>query len=264
MATFHHAPTGHATHARVHHRRTWRRHAAWCLGTCLLSALMLAAGSLVRANTATLSVVVPKPYITSLTPSTIRAEGTAVIAVSGTGFTSAVYTIEHVTMNGIPAASFTVEGPDSLSFVTPLLSPGSYDVVVTTSTGVASQPTASGDNTLNVVPNAASPSQVPSPTASALASPVPLQPTPTPSPSPSATLRPTPLHHPHRTTPHPPAGHRTPSSGVGAITQAVTHFVQHHVIIVSSLVIVILLLLIVLLLAKRRRRKPDLESRLKL
>src|SRR5579884_2297922 len=137
MATVHHAPTGHATLARVHHRRTWRWHAAWCLGTCLLSALMLTAGSPVHANTATLSVVVPKPYITSLTPDTIRADGTAVIAVSGTGFTSAVYTIEHVTMNGIQAASFTVEGPDSLSFVTPLLSPGSYNVVVTTSTGVA-------------------------------------------------------------------------------------------------------------------------------
>ncbi len=260
MATFHHAPTGHATLARVHQRRTWRWHAAWCLGTCLLSALMLAARSPVHANTATLSVVVPKPYITSLTPNTIRAEGTAVIAVSGTGFTSAVYTIEHVTMNGIPAASFTVGGPDSLSFVTPLLPPGSYNVIVMTSTGLASQPTAPGDNILSVVPGAASAS--PSPSASA--SPVPLQPTPSSSPVPSPTVRPPPVHHPHRTTLHPPARHRTPSSGVGAVVQTVTHFVQHHVIVASSGVIVLLLLVVALLLAKRRKRKPDLESRLKL
>lgn len=253
-----HAPTGHASFASILRRRTWQQFAAWCLGTGLLSAVLLAAGSPVRANTATLSVVVPRPYVTGLTPNTIRADGTAVVAVSGTGFTSDVYTIEHVTMDGIPAASFTVEGPDSLFFVTPLLAPASYDVVLTTSTGLVSQPVAPGDNVLSVVAGAASPTPSPS------ASPALLQATPSASPSPSPTATPTPVSHPHRTTPHVPARRRTPSSGVGAVITSVTYFVQHHVVIVSSIVIVLLLLLVALLLAKRRKKKPDLESRIKL
>lgn len=183
-----HTPAGRTSFASgVPRHEVWLRRVAWCLGTGLLSVVMLAAGSPVRANTATLSVIVPKPYITSLTPSTIRAEGTAVVTVSGTGFTSAVYTVEHVTLNGIPAASFTVEGPNSLTFVTPLLAPGSYDVVLTTSTGLVSEPTAGGDNVLSVTPSTAPPS--PSPSSSA--SPVLLQATPSPSLSPSTSPSPT-------------------------------------------------------------------------
>lgn len=221
---------------------------------------MLAAGSLVRANTATLSVIVPKPYIASLTPSTIRADGTAVVAVDGSGFTSSVYTIQDVTLDSIPAASFTVESPNSLSFVTPLLAPGQYDVVLTTSTGLVSQPTQPGDNVLSVA--------APAPTPSPSASPALLQATPSPPPGPSPTASPTPAGHHHRTISPSPKARATPSSGIGAIahtvTTAVTHFIQHHVIVISSLLIVLLLLLIALLLAKRRKRKPDLESRLKL
>lgn len=261
-----HTPAGRTSFASgVPRYEVWLRRVAWCLGTGLLSVMMLAAGSLVRANTATLSVIVPKPYITSLTPSTIRAEGTAVVAVSGTGFTSSVYTIEQVTLDGIPAASFTVEGPDSLTFVTPRLTAGQYDVVLTTSTGLVSEPTAAGNNVLSVTPGTAPPSPSPSPSAS----PVLLQATPTPSlspsPNPPPTASPRPAGHHHRTIPQHQKPPRKPSSGVGAVVQTVTHFIQHHVVVVSSSVIVVLLLLLTaLLLVKRRKRKPDLESRLKL
>ena len=255
---YHHTPAGRTSFARSLRRRVWQRRVAWCLGTGLLSVVMLAAGSLVRANTATFSVIVPKPYITSLTPSTIRADGTAIVAVDGSGFTSAVYTIQHVTLDSIPAASFTVEGPDSLSFVTPLLAPGQYNVVLTTSTGLVSQPTQPGDNVLSVAAPA------PTPTPSPLASPAFLQASPSPSPGPSPTATPRPTGHHHRTIPPSPNPRAKPSSGVGAVMQVVTRFVQHHVIVISSLIIVLLLLLTALLLAKRRKRKPDLESRLKL
>ena len=215
----------------------------------------------VAAATATLSIVVPKPYITGLTPSTIQAYGTAVITVSGGGFSSGDYTIQAVTIGRSPAASFTVDSPDMLTVVTPLLASGTYDIVATTSTGLVSQAAAPGDNTLTVL--AASPTPAPSPSATPLASA-----SPSLSPGPSATVSPQPSPTAKRSPSRAPIHHRTPSGGIGAIvhtvTTFITHFVQHHVIIASSLVIVILLLLIVLLLAKRRKRKPDLESRLKL
>ena len=75
----------------------------------------------VAAATATLGIVVPKPYITGLTPSTIQAYGTAVITVSGGGFSSEDYTIQAVTIGRSPAASFTVDSPDMLTVVPPLL-----------------------------------------------------------------------------------------------------------------------------------------------
>lgn len=258
MAMYCHTPASRTSFARVPRHGVWQRRVAWCLGTCLLSVVMLAAGSLVRANTATLSVIVPRPYVANLTPSTIRPDGMAVIAVSGSGFTSAVYTIEHVTLDNIPAASFTVQGPDSLSFVTSPLAAGQYDVVLTTSTGLVSQPAQPGDNVLSVV--ALAPTSSPSP----LASPALLQASPSPSPEPSPTATPRPTGHPHRTITPSPKPRAKPSSGFGSVMQVVTRFIQHHMIVVSSLIIVLLLLLITLLLVKRRKRKPDLESRLKL
>ncbi|MGC8462023.1 MAG: IPT/TIG domain-containing protein, partial [Candidatus Dormibacteria bacterium] len=105
----------------------------------------------VTAATGTLSIVVPKPYITGLTPSTIQAYGTAVITVSGGGFSSGDYTIQEVMIGSNPAASFTVDNPDMLTVVTPLLASGTYDIVATTSTGLVSLPAAPGDNTLMVL-----------------------------------------------------------------------------------------------------------------
>ena len=215
----------------------------------------------VTATTATLSIVVPKPYITGLTPSTIQAYGTAVITVSGGGFSSGDYTIQAVTIGRSPAASFTVDSPDTLTVVTPLLASGTYDIVATTSTGLVSQPASPGDNVLTVLAASPTPTSSPSTTPVASAS-------SSPAVSPAATVSPQPSPTAQRTPFSPLKHHRTPSGGIGAIvhtvTTFITHFVQHHVIIASSLVIVILLLLLVLLLAKRRKRKPDLESRLRL
>ena len=239
-----------------------KRHARWILVATLLVGVAVSHGiRTVTAATATLSIVIPKPYITALTPSTILADGTAVITVSGGGFSSADYTIQQVEIGRSPAASFSVDSPDMLTVVTPRLAPGTCDIVATTSTGLVSQPGAPGDNTLTVLA-ASSPTPAPSPSATPLASA-----SLSPSLSPAATVSPQPS--PVQRTPSPvPTHHRAPSGGIGAIvhtvTTFVTHFVQHHVIIVSSLLIVVLLLLLVLILAKRRKRKPDLESRLKL
>lgn len=265
MAIAHHTPTSHAPFASLLRTRSWQRCAAWWLGTGLLSVVLLTAGSPVRANTATLSVIVPKPYISGITPSTVRPYGTAVITVYGSGFTSAVYTIQHVLLNGSPAASFTVESADALTLVTPLLAPGTYSVVLTTSTGLASQPAQPGENVLTVVSASASPT--PSPTLT----PVPaLQGSPSPPPSPSASPNASPTPVPHASHHHPGSSHGSrhvikPSGGLSAVATVVTRFIQHHIIIsISSLVIVILVLLIALLLSKRRKRKADLESRLRL
>ena len=62
------------------------RHARWIPVATLLMGVAVSHGiRTVSATTATLSIVVPKPYITALTPSTILAWGSPVLTVSGGG-----------------------------------------------------------------------------------------------------------------------------------------------------------------------------------
>ena len=232
--------------------------------------LSLGPWSVVRAGSTNLTVVSPRPYITGITPTTIPSGSMAAITVSGAAFTSTVYTVESVTFNGHPARAFYVISPDSLSVMTPSLAPGTYLVVVTTSTGVQSEPVQPGDDLFTVRtalaasrPPSLSPSASPappSPTPSVSPSASPVAPSPTPPVSPPVSPRPSP---PPR---HPAGPHRQHGSGgISAIVTAVANFVGHHVVlVVSSGVIVLLLLLLLALLLMKRRKKDDRPPRTRL
>ena len=231
-------------------------------GAVILAALgmLLSLGpwSVVRAGSTTLTVVSPRPYITGITPNTIPSGSVASITVSGAAFTSNVYTVESVTFIGRPARAFYVISPDSLSVMTPSLAPGTYSVVVTTSTGVQSEPVQSSDDRFTV--RAAAPTASPSPSAS------PSAPSPTPSVSPSASPvppSPAPSVSPRPSAPPPrprPGGphHSHGGGGIGAIFVALVNFVgRHAVLVVSSGVIGLLLLILLALLLVKRRTKDD-------
>ncbi|MDA8317926.1 MAG: IPT/TIG domain-containing protein [Actinomycetota bacterium] len=218
--------------------------------------LALGPGSVVRAESTTLTVVSPRPYLTGITPNTIPYGSMASITVSGAAFTSNVYTVESVTFNGRVARAFSVISPDSVSVITPPLAPGTYSVVVTTSTGVQSEPVQPGDDLFTVRAAAPTPSpspstspSAPSPSPSVAPSASPAPPTPTPSvaplPSPPPPRRPGEPHHPHGV------------GGISGVITAVTNFVGHHIVLVVSSGVVVLLLLLLLALLLMRRRKKD-------
>lgn len=252
-------------------------------GTLLVLALgailTLGPWSLVRADSSTLTINGSHPYITALTPNSMTAGSSANITVSGYQFTSTVYTVQSVTFNGISAQSFYVTSPQTISVATPALTAGTYSVVVTTTTGLQSQPVQPGDNIFTVTAAPPTPTPTPKPTASPsptptatavprtpaptptfappntpvpTASPTPPPtvvsttpaPTPTPSPSPTASAVP-PIASPTPTPRHHvkhPVHTATSHGGVSAVVSAIVGWLGGHVFRNHSLVIVISIL----------------------
>ncbi len=80
---------------------------------------------------------VPVPRITGMSPTTGPAASGTALTIDGTGFTGAT----AVSFGGTPAASFAVNSDNAISAVTPLTSPGTVDVAVTTAGGPSSAST---------------------------------------------------------------------------------------------------------------------------
>jgi len=76
---------------------------------------------------------VPQPRLTGVSVQSGPASGGTSVAIAGTGFTNAT----GVSFGDTPAAGFAVNGDTSITAVSPVASPGTVDVTVTTAGGTS-------------------------------------------------------------------------------------------------------------------------------